>query len=414
VIGRLFPVALLVAVTACSSGSTPAPIAGNAPRFLGAFLERAANTDNISNIVATPGGYEAATWTQGETKVVGGRKYRHRVMPVGHVYFWRASRASSEWTKIAASTYPAYAAPPGECRPTIQGGLVAGGSDAVFVVQACITGDGVLNAVAYANGARGWGLIRTLKDGNLASRGQATVLTRDFMRPASAARFEMDFKDHELVTVDRTGYFSDAGDGLFPRKTYWRWDGGELRSIASDAFIAEAVEAPRFHTAPLPRAGCPATGRFAVAFAPTFIWRGRHGPDEPIDLTIAPLHRRRGGTCPAGVPADTPMVVEVGHAAHRFALHPGPVTDRRWVTAPAWMLLIHTLGFHDGPRIPLIVGPNADETSPYVVPSALHVNVMLVRGGGALTKRYPVRVDRMAHGVVTYLRGKVVGLAVRP
>ncbi len=408
--------ALLVLVAAgCTShfGVTHIPTA--APRSEVLELEQEAGTHHLSNIVRLVGGDEAATWAFGKSRVLDrGKSYQHRETKYGHIYFWRNDPGHA-WVKIGSSTYPAFASSPYPCRPTIRGAQIAGGDhDAVFIVHACLTGDGVLNAVAFANGPKGWGLVQTLRSGDLASLGHRTVNTERFMRPSSAARYDLGFKQNEFVTIDRTGYFADAGDGLYPRTTDWRWRGSRLTAVSSDPFAATAVAAPDFTARTLPRAGCPATGTFAVAFAPMFRFGARHGSDDPVRLVVAPLRRGHSGTCPASVAADTPMVVQVGRAAHPLRLHPEQVKNRQWVSAPVWMILIHSLGFHLGDRIPLNVGRNATATSPYVVPARLHANVMLIHGGAVVRHAYPLRVDRMARGLVTYLRGKVVGLAVRP
>ncbi len=48
---------------------------------------------------------------------------------------------------------------PPSCPAHIVGGTVTGSSDAVYIAYGCYTGDGALNAIAFANGPRGWGYL---------------------------------------------------------------------------------------------------------------------------------------------------------------------------------------------------------------------------------------------------------------
>jgi hypothetical protein len=383
------------------------------PASLVSQLQVAAHTTHVSNVVATPNGYEAATWAFGRSRVIDrGTRYQHRETLIGHIYFWRAGPTDG-WARVGASTYPAFASAPYPCRPTIRAGQVAGGDDAVFIVDACITGDGVVNAVAFANGRDGWGSLETTPDGALVSLGRGTVVRQGHIRPTSAAKFDMRFDGRSLVTVDRTWYFADAGDGLYPRVTDWQWQGEQLRAIRSNPFIAARVGAPDFSAAPMPKTGCPRNGTFTAVFGPRYRWV-RVGANAPLDLYVAPPAGGRRPMCRQLIAAKTPMTVQAGHSDSPYALRPRPLASRMWVTAPVWMLLISQLGFSEGQRVPLFVGPVARETSPYVVPASIRVNEMRVRLGAFVPHHHAVAVRALTHGTVTFRDGRIVGLAVRP
>lgn len=79
----------------------------------------------------------------------------------GHLVLWRHSAGG--WHQMAQSTCPPDSAdgPPSydEHGVGVEGAVLPGMSDAVFIVTGPFSGDGTGNAVAFGNGPDGWGLL---------------------------------------------------------------------------------------------------------------------------------------------------------------------------------------------------------------------------------------------------------------
>ncbi|MGN6474260.1 MAG: hypothetical protein ACTHK4_11520 [Mycobacteriales bacterium] len=414
---RLIAVALLLTLSACSSAS-PTPRSTTARTLLGAQLETGANTDNVSNIVAVSSGYEAATWSRPKSV----RRHDHAVpseTAEGTISFWRSPKSTVGWRRIGSSRY---ASIDDTCDPSVTAAAVTGAPDAVYVVYACLTGDGVINDLAYANGPQGWGVIEAVAVNRIASRGRAETWqpsSRGYLgfHPASAGRFLMGFDHRELETLDRSWYLADAGDGLFPRISRWRWDGAGFARDSDSAFRAVPQPAPDFAAAPMPTSTCPRNGTYRASFG--LHYRPSRKPNRMLPLEVFPPASRfpQSVPCTQVVAAEMPMTVTLAHSARPYRVH-ARLTHRRWMSAPLWLLVVQDLGFTEGDRVPLYVGRNADRDSPYVVDQRYRVNVMVARIGdtvpGPKFEKHWDRKARPTAGVVTFRTGKLVGLAVQP
>lgn len=87
----------------------------------------------------------------------------------GHVSFWSYA---PRWHQVGSSGYPYDSVTVGAPAVKAQGTVLAGMSNATYILTGLFSGDGTADAIAYTNGSSGWGVIKALPNGNLASSGQ--------------------------------------------------------------------------------------------------------------------------------------------------------------------------------------------------------------------------------------------------
>ncbi len=156
-------------------------------------------------LVQVPGGVEAATYDE-----------------VGNIRFWR--NPSTTWQQVGRSTYP-FDAQLGESAPSVKvtGALISGMKDATFIVHGTFTTDGGGNAVAFTDGANGWGVIKAQPDGNLAPSGQPVGNDR------IGLSFDLAFVDGKLQTKDCPTDRPLADCAGHPVSKLWVWSGQDFR-----------------------------------------------------------------------------------------------------------------------------------------------------------------------------------------
>jgi hypothetical protein len=144
----------------------------------GQVLGALAGSDELSALVAVPGGYEAASIDQR-----------------GRVRFWFDPAASLRWQRIGASRYP-YAPQLGPPGASVNGALLRNMKHATFIVIGRFTTDTSGNAVAFTTGPRGWGAIKAERNGDIGPSG------RPVGRDRIGLSYGFDFDHGYLVTAD--------------------------------------------------------------------------------------------------------------------------------------------------------------------------------------------------------------------
>jgi hypothetical protein len=407
--------ALLTAVAACSS---PAAMPGPSSARARAALEEASATTRVTNVVKVPEGYEAATWSL-PASIQHRKRDRPYGLAQGSITFWRSGDSGASWHRVGTSQYLSIYR---ICQVRVVAHAVQGAPDAVFIAHTCPTGDGDLNAFAYASGPEGWGVVEADGQDRMVSRGRPERWVKqgefDGYSVGSAVRYELAFKGRELETVDGTGYLSNAGNDAYPRLRLWRWSAGGFVGASDSAFVAEPQPSPDLHATVLPHGACPANGAYAASFGVSFRGLGDHQalPNAPVKLVVFPPADRFPDTylCTQTIVASTPMTALLAHSPKPYSVH-ATLSRFTWMTAPVWMILTGDFGF-TGRRLPLLVGTGAQRSSPYVVPSRFGDNVMLARFGSTApsAKSKKRNNGRPTNGTVTFRDGRIVALAVRP
>lgn len=407
---------------ASSPSSSLSPPSATALRAEATALRVMSGMAHVSNIVTTPAGQEAATWEAVKQPPKRLARNHQTAAPYesAPIAFWRYDDEAREWQRLGRNRYPGISFPGYDCNPKVVGGLVQGAPDATFLVHGCQSGDGGINALAFANGSRGWGIVEQGPSPNeLRSRGQPRHITVSTNRwPEPADRYDMSFAGNLLETNDGNPFFAIAAKGAYARHTFWRWSGSGFVRVRDDAFAAAAAEPPDTQAPSLPSSECPSQGTYRASFGvkpPRGFLNTPHG--GPLLLLAFPRSDSypSNAPCQQQISATAPMTVQVAHtSAHRYFLHRGRVTNRRWVTAPSWFLLAPDLG-GAGKRTPFFRGDTSAATSPYVVPAGFHVNEMLADLGHADSSRYRRNNGHGPHpanGTVTFRAGRIVALSV--
>jgi hypothetical protein len=272
----------------------------------------------VSVPVRTPAGLEAATWLPTTDPVV---------------VIWRSADRGRHWIQIGGTTYPTnrYLS---RCSPVITAATPAGSPNAAFVLHECLTGDGSANASAVADGPEGCGVLQQTGARRLTSTGAGA---HGFV-PRSAVRWDIEFDRGELVTIDGGDWFGVAGSGLFPRVERWKWRHGGFSPTADSAFIAQPSPRPDLNWPTLPTGRCPANGTYQASFGVRYTNR-RHEPNSPLLLMVFPpsYGYPTSPTCTQFVLSSLPLTIEAVHTtAPLVSLRRGHLSNRRWITAPAW------------------------------------------------------------------------------
>jgi len=196
-------------------------------------------------LVAIPGGFDAATWDQN-----------------GNIDFWQLVGEDS-WTKLKASTYPILGSaslnPP---NATVTGALLVGMSQATFVVQGSLSGDGTANAVVFGPGPSGYGTLVTEGSTSLVSTGQGYSSISS--SGADPRDYDAQFQGDELITEQNSGAFDNAFGAGFPTSWTWHWVGNEFQLSSSNIVTAQSASAPSLTDIPIPSA-TPPNGTYAVS-----------------------------------------------------------------------------------------------------------------------------------------------------
>lgn len=163
--------------------------------------------DDVSNLVAVPGGFEAASWDQ-----------------VGSIRFWFDPASSLTWQSIGESEYP-FATAIGPPEAHGHGIRLRNMRHATFIVTGIFTGDGSGNAVAFTTGSKGWGAIKAESNGNIGPSGEPVGDDR------IGLSFGFAFSQGYLVTSDcpqdRPQYQCDTHQ----IRKRWVWTGHDFRRV---------------------------------------------------------------------------------------------------------------------------------------------------------------------------------------
>jgi hypothetical protein len=242
--------ALVVTVSGChhaASGSgqraLPSSAAGSTPS-IGATPTSAAPTETAAGpgatrAVSTPpdlAGASAAlaTLTAGRHTSVVKTGFGYEAIAfdqVGHVTFWQFDTG---WRQVGTSTYPYGSAAVGQPpHAAATGTVLAGMTDATFILNGAFSGDGSGNSLAYTDGAHGWGAIKAEADGNLISSGQGVT----FGGLGLESGFY--FVNSELETADCSATMPIAACGGNNRVLkFWKWNGHDF-GLARRAGLAK-------------------------------------------------------------------------------------------------------------------------------------------------------------------------------
>jgi len=348
---------------------------------------------HVSAPVRVRSWFEAASWTSTKTATV---------------EIWRFAQGGRGMKRIGRTSYPINSFFGGSCVPRVTGAHLTHTPHATFILHGCFAGDGAVNAASVAYGPDGWGDLRSIDTDHLASTGATGP------HPGSIVRWDIEFDHGKLVTIDGSnGYLSNAGANLFPRVRLWSWRHGGFSVIADSGFTAQPAAAPS-RTAPvLPGDGCPSDGTYRASFGVSYGEADTRVANTPLRLLTFPPSNRYPShpSCTQKIPAGLPLTVLAAHTeASLVGSRYRPITNRRWITAPAWFLISGNQGF--GTPTPLF---NIGNDSPYRVPRSLGVNLILTRfrssnvtGFGGYTNRHGVPPT----GTVTFANGRITRLSI--
>jgi pimeloyl-ACP methyl ester carboxylesterase len=321
-----------------------------------------------SNIVLVdvPGGYDAAAYDQSS-----------------HINFWEY-RASS-WKQAGVSEYPGEAGTTGYLpydRPvTVSGALLTNAEHATFIVDGPFTGDGSGEAVAYANGPQGWGLVLARSDGTLASSGHG------YENQGPGRELTMGFSDGQFVTYTGSVLPSTAFGAGVPIVRHWRWVTDHFELDHDNIFESAPADTPpsAYTMQPLP-ADSPPDG----------LWGARITNVESVGTPDAPAYRLELQPGPAQPGSCGPATCGFsGGVTQRFTTTADPsvmvVLPVRegagvsYITAPNWVLNLPVSRTHlpsDFERNPVTFSSLAarGENSWYV-PASLGVHELLLQFG---------------------------------
>ncbi|HVU92217.1 MAG TPA: hypothetical protein VHC23_08280 [Jatrophihabitans sp.] len=206
-----FPSGSAVPTTPASSAAPSTPPATFpstiAPAERRAALVARAAGEQVSDVVAVPGGYEAATFDQR-----------------GAIRFWSDPAADLGWLPIGASRYP-YSAALGAPGARVSGARLRNMTHATFIVTGLFTTDGSGNAVAFTTGARGWGAIKAERNGNIGPSGAPVG------RDRIGLSYGFAFAGGYLVTGDCPQNRPIAQCGRYPVVKRWVWTGRDFRRV---------------------------------------------------------------------------------------------------------------------------------------------------------------------------------------
>jgi hypothetical protein len=361
-------------------------------------LQALIGSHRTSNIVRVRDGYEAASWVAPQRQTI---------------IFWRSTPDGQLWRELARRAYKNVVEK--SCRPTIAAAALKHAPHATYVFYGCFTGDGVLNAEAFASGRHGWGLLVPAGQSRLLARRPDTLPRR----LAGDAEYRwMTFQHGNLVTITGNYYFfPDGEDTRYPLIRRWVWSGGGLERVSDSQFIASAAQAPAAGVQELPIGRCPRNGTFSASFGARLNQNARYHSNQPLSLLVFPERTSYPvrPTCHAKVAPNTAMTVEAVHVPHgRYSLRSGPVTHQQWITAPAWLLLEDN-GLVAG-RIELWPHYFVQAgVSPYVVDSSLGVNEIRAVTGNPepySNKHGWEPKHRPASGTVTFHNGALTALSL--
>jgi hypothetical protein len=187
------------------ASTTPALPPNPSPAQLAARLANLVHGQQFV-LVAVPGGYEAISYDQ-----------------QAHVGFWRYT--STDWTRVATSTYPYSSAIGGPAEAKAIGTLLNNMHDATFIVTGNFTGDSSGNAVAYTTGSRGWGAIKAEPNGNIGPSGQPVG------NDQIGLSYGFAFVGGNLQTKDCPASQPIANCGVNPVVKLWAWNGTDFSRI---------------------------------------------------------------------------------------------------------------------------------------------------------------------------------------
>jgi hypothetical protein len=322
----------------------------------------------------TPDGPEAATWTRNGT---------------AEFDIWRQD-SEGLWSEIARTTYPTNTGLQ-RCAPLVTGAAITGSSDAVFIVHECFAGDGSDHAAAIGNGLAGWGVIVQPSAHRMVSTGPGGEDA-----PSSAIHWDIEFDNGGIATSDNAGNFGVAGSNEFPRIQIWGWHNGGFVVVADSVFRAHAGTRPNPSARGLTGQGCPKNGTYAAAFSAGTVYERTAPPNAPIRIQVFTANTDSPAvpSCTEFVSPLIPVSVHVGYTPNLLAYHYRTITNRHWITGPAWLLL-QGVGF-PAPA-PIFYRHLTD--NPWFIPSSLHDNVLLSK-----LKSHPTP------GTVTFRSGALVSL----
>ncbi|MET8079905.1 hypothetical protein [Streptomyces sp. NPDC005303] len=339
-----------------------------------------------SLVVRSPGGFEAACYDQR-----------------GHLVFWRYSAGG--WHQMAQSTYPPDSAdgPPSydEHGVGVEGAVLPGMSDAVFIVTGPFSGDGTGNAVAFGNGPDGWGLL--VQDGASRLRSSGTGSSSSDTGQYLSARFTGGL----METAVNSGAFSNAFGSGFPVRRQWRWSKDHL-VLASDSVVTAATTSAPTGDVPVLPSAAPTDGTYGalLQYATVSDAHTTLGKDAHIDLAVAPARVSTACASKGMCAADaTSATAHVTAGAQVRTAYPVVAEGRqKLITGPLWPLagIAQSLWGEDSNTSfqPLETSPGGYRTrgaTPWYIPATLHATEFRV-GQGA-----PVEItfrNRSVTGVV--------------
>lgn len=367
-------------------------------------LKTASAMPKVSNPVPVPGGFEAAGWD-----------------PQGHISFYKWTPTTLAWQKVGSSMYPPWGDPyPAQDfkYSAVTGGTLSGATDATFIMNGSFTGDGSGNHAIFARSSHGYGILR-----GTAGSANLSIVTGTTSRPTGAIEYDARITKGMLeVWVGNSGFFDEASAGLFALVTRYHRAGDVLTAVSDNAFTGNVIPAPPDSGPSWPLNGsCPTDGTFRASFGvdETALGKGIHGRNDlpltslPVLVGPANLTGYTGYMCPYQAGYHTPMAVMLAHKSGA-----GRITNRIWVTAPAWLLdaYLATI-FNDLPPYDLYPGELDVGQSPWVLSDSGDANAIVSYMGSpdsAATAQGLGYEPTPAQGFVEIHNGHVTRFVVSP
>ncbi len=333
------------------------------------------------DIVAISGGrYEAAVFDK-----------------AAHIDFWEFSGA--KWAEVGRSTYPTLPGQPPFI--TVVGRQAQGDGRCDLHSDRAVYRGQHRSGPGVRQGPQGWGTIAWEPGKVLVPTGNGST-----NNTTPGIFFNEQFSGGQLETTSLNPYFGTATGAEFPLNTYWSWDVSASHFVDARDNSVTSSSKPKWGKS-LKSSGptltqcskTPLTGTYEVlAQVGTPTWSARLGEGLPVAVhAVEP--NAVGGFCDSQVlPGTMPIVVNGATAGDKSYV---------LITAPAWLLDIPSFGFG-----PLTVQSAPVGTTPWVVPSSLHIATIVSDLGVSAQNAYGGNPESPVDAVCTFEHGVIIGFVV--
>jgi hypothetical protein len=297
-----------------TTATTPAPANPSRAAAIAALAHTAPGLQHT--VVATGSSFAAATWDQD-----------------GHIEFWHY--ANGAWAALASRLYPPDAGNGSssyspDAGVQVTGQVLAGMTQPIFIVTGRFSADRTDNALAFADGSNGWGVVVPQSSGQLGSDGGSLAYQ------GTGLEWGERFVGGRFETLRLPVGWDATFDADFPVTELWAWQGDALALVTSNVVTAQLESAPASSAASVPVQGTVPDGLYAGRIEA--VSTDGSSVDPQLQLQLEPgtvalcdgtqlCFQSTGGTVTVAVGATTKTDYAV--------LSGGTPT---WISGPAWGL----------------------------------------------------------------------------